>query len=251
MTNLSEKNVVVIGATGIIGRGAALAFAEAGARVVAVSRSGQRAIQMHAQFPKDLREKISPLGAHFSNAIEAKQAIESVENLLGLGQKIDHVVVSVGNVDFAKAPSEDEFSKLLNAIDEAPKTLFYAVKIFLPLMKDTPGSSFTAVSGKIAYGCPVPSLWSASVKYAAIHSLVSGFHSEFKKSQVRINAIVPGTAIAEVSGGKNKIGMEAQITARQLGDGFVALARGDGNGEFVDIDTPEGLKAFVEAEEVE
>jgi NAD(P)-dependent dehydrogenase (short-subunit alcohol dehydrogenase family) len=250
MKDLKNKNVVVIGATGIIGKGAALAFAEAGAQVVVVSRSVDNANKAIAQFPKDLREKLFPLGALFSNAIEAKHAKESVEKLLGGGQKIDHVVVSVGNVDFAKAPSEDEFSKLLDAMNEAPKTLFYAAKAFLPEMKDTPGSSFLTVSGKIAYGCPVPPLWAASVKYGAINLLVSGFHSEFKNSQVRLNAIVPGTAVAEVVGGKNKIDMEAKIAARQLGDAFVALAQGTRNGEFVPVDSPEGLNAFLETERI-
>ncbi len=248
MRNFSNKNVVVIGATGIIGKGAALAFAEAGARVVVVSRSAEKAVETIAQFPKDLQKKIVPLGALFSNAVEAGHAKESVEKILGSGQKIDHVLVSVGNVDFAKAPSEDEFSKLLDAMNEAPKTLFYAAKAFLPGMKDTPGSSFLTVSGKIAYGCPIPSLWAASVKYSAVNLLVSGFHSEFKTSRVRLNAIVLGTAVAEVKGGKNKIGMEAEIAARQLGDAFVGLAQGNKNGEFVPIDSPEGLKAFVETE---
>ncbi len=248
MKNFSNKNVVVIGATGIIGKGAALAFAEAGARVVVVSRSTEKAVETIAEFPKDLGEKMLPLGATFSNAIEAKHAKEAVDKLLGGGQKIDHVVVSVGNVDFAKAPSVDEYSKLLDAMDEAPKTLFYVAKTFLPAMKDTPGSSFATVSGKIAYGCPVPALWSASVKYGAINLIVSGFHSEFKDSQVRLNTIVLGTAVADLIGGKNKIGMEAQISARQLGDVFVGLAQGNRNGEFVKIDNPEGLKTFVETE---
>ena len=245
METLKNTNVVVIGATGIIGKGAALAFAEAGARVVMVSRSLETVRKTISEMAGSLKERLIPLEASFSNNEEAGRSKMEVENLLGAGQTIDHVIVSVGNVDFAKAPSEEEYSKLLDAMNEAPKTLFYAAKVFLPIMKGTSGSSFSAVSGKIAYGCPVPPLWSASVKYGAINLLVSGFHSEFKDTQVRINAIVPGTAIAEVAGGKNKIGIEAQITARQLGDAFVALAQGTKNGEFVGIDNAEGLKALV------
>jgi NAD(P)-dependent dehydrogenase (short-subunit alcohol dehydrogenase family) len=245
MSGFNEKNIVVIGGTGIIGKGAALAFAEAGARVVVVSRSTDNAAAAIAQFPEKAREKMLPLGAQFSNALEAEQAKASVAKTLGGGQKIDHVVVSVGNVDFAKAPSEDDYSKLQDAMNEAPRTLFYAAKAFLPGMKDTPGSSLTAVSGKIAYGCPAPALWSASVKYGAMNLLVSGFHSEFKDSQVRVNAIVVGTAVADVKGGKNKIGMVAEISARQLGDAFVGLAQGTRDGEFVAVDSPEGLKALL------
>jgi hypothetical protein len=62
---------------------------------------------------------------------------------------------------------------------------------------------------------------------------------------VRVNTLVVGTAVADEMGGKNKIGMVAGIAARQLGDAFVGLAMGHRNGEFVAIDSPEGLKAFI------
>ncbi len=244
---MKNKNVVVIGATGIIGKGAALAFAEAGARVVMVSRSMETIKKTISGLPSSLKERFIPLGASFSNTEEAGQAKVAVENLLGVGQTIDHLVVSVGNVDFAKAPSEDEYSKLLDAMNEAPRTLFFAAKVFLPAMKNIKGSSFTTVSGVIAFTCPAPSLWSASVKYAAINLLMSGFHSEFNMTHVRVNTIVLGAAVAEEIGGTNKIGMEAKMAAKQLGEVFVGIAMGSQTGELLTIKVPDDLKRFVQS----
>lgn len=191
--SLQDKNIVIIGASGIIGKGAALRFLDQGARVVAVSRSSTKAQELLASFAPEQSQRVFAVEGDFSNDAGASAALAKVKDVLN-GEPIHHVVVSVGNLKFTAAPSESSWSELTSALDEAPRSLYHAGKFFLPELKEVQGASFTSVSGLIAYRCPAPSMWAAAVKYSAINILTTAFHSEFKDTQARTNSVVVGAA---------------------------------------------------------
>ncbi|MDB5051431.1 MAG: hypothetical protein JWO30_4502 [Fibrobacteres bacterium] len=77
---------------------------------------------------------------------------------------------------------------------------------------------------------------------------MSGFHSEFNTTDVRVNTIVLGAAVADEVGGKNKSGMEAKIAAKQSGEVFVGIAKGSRTGELLTIQGPDDLNRFVQSD---
>jgi short-subunit dehydrogenase len=234
MNNLMrDKNVVIIGGSGIIGRG-----------IVLVSRSAETAQTLQKSFTTEQQKRVCTVVGDFGNESGANCALKLLKEVLD-GGSIHHVVVSVGNLKFANAPSESNWSELTSALDEAPRSLYHAAKAFLPEMKDVKGSSFTSVSGLIAYGCPAPSMWAAAVKYAAINILTTAFHSEFKETQVRNNSVVVGAAIADEPGMKNKLGMTASVGAKQLGVVFTKIALEDMDGQLIDINNASDIDKFL------
>ena len=242
--SMQNKNVVVIGASGIIGKGAAFQFLGQGARVVAVSRSAETAQALQESFAPGLQKRVLAVAGDFSDDSGASAALAQVKEALD-GEPIHHVVVSVGNLTFTAAPSESSWSELTSALDEAPRSLYHAGKVFLPELKEIKDSSFTSVSGLIAYRCPAPTMWAAAVKYAAINILTTAFHSEFKNTQARSNSVVVGAAIADEPGMENKLGMTASIGAKQLGDVFIKIALGAMDGQLIDINIAEDIEKFL------
>lgn len=242
--HMQGKNVVIIGASGIIGKGASYQFLNQGAQVVAVSRSAETAQTIQKSFSAEQQKQVLGVVGDFSNDAGANSSLIQIKEALG-GEPIHHVVVSVGNLKFTDAPSESTWSELTSALDEAPRSIYHAAKVLLPEMKDVKGSSFTSVSGLIAYGCPAPSMWAASVKYAAINILNTAFHSEFKDTQVRNNSVVVGAAIADEPGMENKLGMTASVGAKQLGDVFIKVAQEALDGQLIDINNASDIDTFL------
>ena len=242
--SLHGKNIVIIGASGIIGKGAALRFLDQGARVIAVSRSAATAQAMYASFSAEQQRRVMAVEGDFSNDVGASAALARVKGILN-GDAIHHVVVSVGNLKFTAPPSESSWSELSAALDEAPSSLYHAGKFFLPELKEVQGASFTSVSGLIAYRCPAPSMWAASVKYSAINILTTAFYSEFKDTQARTNSVVVGAAIADEPGMENKLGMKASVGAKQLGDVFIKIATGNMGGQLIDINNAGDIDNFL------
>src|SRR6266849_6619108 len=88
MKDLKNKNVVVIGATGIIGKGAALAFAEAGAQVVVVSRPWITRIRRSPSSQRIFGRSCFLWEHYFQTPLKRNMRKNRLKNFLGVVRKL-------------------------------------------------------------------------------------------------------------------------------------------------------------------
>jgi NAD(P)-dependent dehydrogenase (short-subunit alcohol dehydrogenase family) len=129
------RNVVVIGATGVVGSGVVRKYLDAGARVVGVSRSGEKLEMLAATLKLQKDEPFTRVVGSFASEAEASSTKEAIARALG-GSTPDHVVSAQGFVTVAKAPTETTLATVEQAFRDGLHNNFLAAKVLLPLMKD-------------------------------------------------------------------------------------------------------------------
>jgi len=80
--SMQDKNVVIIGASGIIGKGAAFQFLSQGARVVVVSRSAETAQALQESFSPEWQKRVLAVAGDFSDDVGASYALAQVKEAL-------------------------------------------------------------------------------------------------------------------------------------------------------------------------
>lgn len=226
------KNVVVLGATGVVGSGVVRKFLDAGATVVGVSRSADKLARLREQMQigadAAFREVVGDLRDEASAAEVARQAGAA------LGGPIDHVVSAQGFVNFAAPPTQSPLDALKSALDDGLFNNFLAAKAFLPGLKGRAGSSFTLVSGGLAHiPPPMPAVWLGTVKNAAINALTLALAAETAQDAVRVNTICIHFGVAPLGGSKNQFGMATEGDTLRLAPAFLAVAAGADKGRVI------------------
>ena len=233
MTAFSGKNVVVIGATGVVGSGVVRSYLDAGARVIGVSRSAANLARLRETVKIGEDEPFVGVVGEFTSEGSATTAKAAVEAALG-GAAIDHVVSVQGFVNFAAPPTAAPIDALKAALDDGLFNNLLAAKAFLPGLKGREGSSFTLVSGGLSHiPPPVPALWLGTVKNAAINALQLALAAETGADAVRVNTICIHFGVAPVGGDKNQFGMQAESDTLRLGPAFLGVAAGRRKGELI------------------
>jgi NAD(P)-dependent dehydrogenase (short-subunit alcohol dehydrogenase family) len=231
--SFANRNVVVIGASGVVGSGVVRKYLDAGARVVGVSRSASKLEQLKQQMKIQDSEPFLPAVGDFKDEASAAEASKAVTAALG-GQPIDHVVSVQGFVSFAKAPTSTPPAELKAALDDGLFNNLLAAQAFLPDLKAREGSTFTLVSGGLAH-IPPPnvSLWLGTVKNAALNALTLALAAETANDKVRLNTVCIHFGVAPVGGDKNQFGMPTEGNTLRLAPAFLGLARGTQKGQLL------------------
>ena len=187
--SLEGSYVVITGASRGIGRATALAFAQAGARGVAVIYRSQR-----REAERVVRE-LSKLGASDSLAVQADVAswgdVERAARVVG--ERWPHVNVLVNNAGIIQVGGVEETSP-----EEWSRTLsvnltgaFHAVKAFLPLLRRAPWASVVNVASIAGQTGNVV----AGIAYSASKAGLIGFTKrlavELAPHGIRVNAVAP------------------------------------------------------------
>ena len=219
MTHTETKTALVTGASRGIGRAAALALANAGARVIIhYGRSASEA--------NDLRKKIEKSGGQ-AHTVSADLALpDGATRLAEQVRKIadDKLDILVANAGISKAaPIEshtvEEFDSLFATNVRAP---FFLVQQLLAQLGE--GSSIVVVSSLAAHFTPggsagVISLPAYASTKGALNTLVKHFAAILGPRGIRVNAVAPGVIETDMS---NFTKTEA---GRELALGMQALKR--------------------------
>ncbi len=241
-----NKVIVVGGATGTVGSGIVRAFLNEGALVVGISRSEKKLEELKKTILVKPGEPFYTVAGDFNNEAEALKTKEAVVKVLN-GKPIDHIVSSIGFVTLATAPTKTETSLVDDAFEHGFFNTVLMAKVFLPLLKQQEGSSYTMVSGGLAHGLPgfvpnVENLWLASVKNAAVNSLTFGLNAETINDKVRVNTICIHFGVAPVGHTANQMGMPAEFDTLALAPAFLEVAKGSVRGEVICLHTWEDVK---------
>ena len=190
--SLSGKTAVVIGGTGELCGAMAEGLASAGAEVVLVGRSEEKA--------KARLEKIEAAGGkgYFEPCeVDQKANLEDLlKRVLDRSGKVDIVVNGAGTnsaTPFFEIP-EDEFDWIFKV---NMKGVFLACQVFGDyLVKRNEGGSILNI-GSMSGVTPLSRVFTYSATKAAVHNLSANLAREWAPLNIRVNTLVPGFFPAE------------------------------------------------------
>jgi NAD(P)-dependent dehydrogenase (short-subunit alcohol dehydrogenase family) len=207
LTEVGGRRVLLVGAGSGIGRAAADAFVQAGARVAVLERNPDKC----AQLQRDLPDVLVEAGDATSPA-DTRRAVERTVDVLG---GIDVLASFVGVFDYYRGLGELSEAELDAGFDEAftvnVKSMLISVHAALDALRAARGcviltastSSFRAGRGGILY---------VASKFAVRGAVLSLAHE--LAPEVRVNAVAPGGTL-----GTDLRGLSALDQAgRSLGD---------------------------------
>ena len=190
--SLSGKTAVVIGGTGALCGSMAEGLASAGAEVVLVGRSEEKAQARLAKIEE------SGGSAYFIAAdVGTKEGIESLlTQVLEKSEKIDILVNGAGvnsPTPFLDIP-EDEYDRIF---DINCKAVMLACQVFGSYFLENKIQASVINIGSMSGLLPLSRVFTYSMTKAAVHNLSKNLAREWAEDGIRVNTIVPGFFPAE------------------------------------------------------
>jgi len=186
-----NKVVFVTGATSGIGRACAVAFAEAGARVVCMGRN-EEALDQVAKEIRKLGAEVLPILADVTNESEVAAAVEGSLDAMG---GIDVLVNAAGHISSGTIETTElaEWDSMFNINLRA---IFNLMQKALPSLIDRRGNivNVSSVTGLRAF----PGVLAYCVSKAALDQLTRCASLELAAKGVRVNAVNPGVVVTEI-----------------------------------------------------
>jgi NAD(P)-dependent dehydrogenase (short-subunit alcohol dehydrogenase family) len=182
---MQDKVIVVTGASQGLGKALALAFAEAGAKLVVNSRS-EESIAPIAQEAETLGAEVLAVAADISDGADARRLIDAaVDRFGGIDVLINNAGVLGPRVAIEEYP-EDEWRKVIDANLTGP---YLVSRAAIPHFSEG-ASVINLVSGVSVDGRPE---WGAySVSKFGIEGLTQILAAELQDRGIRVNAVDPG-----------------------------------------------------------
>lgn len=178
---LNGKIAVVTGGSAGIGFGAAMRFAEEGARVFITARR-----------QAELDKAVTALGSNVTGIQADTSSLADIDRLYEKVKlhtdRIDILFVNAGFYEFGAlgAITEEHFDKTFNT---NVRGLLFTVQKALPLLKR--GAS-VILTGSIASGKGIPAMSVYSATKAAVRSFARSWIVDLKGHGIRVNVLSPG-----------------------------------------------------------
>jgi NAD(P)-dependent dehydrogenase (short-subunit alcohol dehydrogenase family) len=188
MARCNESVVIVTGGGGGIGRACSVRFAEAGAQVIAASRSRDALVETRAIITKK-RGRCDVETVDVSVAEQVDRLVSTVIDRYG---RVDVLVnnagiAPLGTVD---AITPERFDELV-AVNIAG--VYYGCRAVFPIMRERGGGAIVNISS-IASVDPFPGLAAYGASKAWVNAWTKGLANEGKAHGVRVFAVAPGAA---------------------------------------------------------
>lgn len=192
MIDLSNKTVVITGASRGIGAAAAYEFAAVGANVVLAARSGSDI----EKIATDIGDKAVAVTCDVSKEDQVQNMISKAIDHFG---SLDVLINNAGIIDpisRIEIVESDAWGKL---IDINVKGVFYGIKAALPQMKANGGGTIISIGSGAARSALEG--WSAyCTSKAAVHHLHACLHKEEGGNGIRSLLNSPGTVATDMQG---------------------------------------------------
>jgi cyclic-di-GMP-binding biofilm dispersal mediator protein len=171
--NFSGKNVLVVGASGGLGKEFTSVLIAGGANVYGTATSNESAANISDQVVQKLLLNL-----------ESAESIATLANYLNSAVKLDGVIVSAGLVAFGLAvetPAEID-ARLLQVNYRGPRDLLVALQ---PNLAAAESAFVLNVTGVVAQ-MPLPSMSSYSASKMAMHGFLTAVSREWRRSGIKV-----------------------------------------------------------------
>ncbi|MEJ8839405.1 SDR family NAD(P)-dependent oxidoreductase [Ramlibacter sp. AN1133] len=213
---LTGKLALVTGAASGIGQAISVAFAAAGARVLATDRSAEacaRTLELASAFGTQCRA--------FALDVTDAAAVQALSDRIGA--EIGDIDVLVNNAGIIIRQPVDAGDAAQNARRMMDVNYFGAlntIQAWLPALRRTRGNIINVASGAALHGQRGAAAYSASK--GALKLLTQSLAGDFARDGIRVNALAPGvieTPMTEATRNdpQRLEGFLARIPARRLG----------------------------------
>jgi len=184
---LKDRVAIVTGAGRGIGRAIALAFAQEGANIIAVSRTSEEIEETVRQI-KALNSNAFALKADVSNQEDVNEIIRSATQNFG---KVDILVNSAGIQGPIGPVVENNIDQWIKTVHVNLIGTFLCTRAVLPIMIKRRCGKVINLSGGGATS-PRPCFTAYAVSKAAVVRFTESIAHEVKEFNIQVNAIAPG-----------------------------------------------------------
>jgi 3-oxoacyl-[acyl-carrier protein] reductase len=211
MASLSGKSAVVTGASRGIGRAAALALAQGGARVLVHYGRGATEAQGVADEIRSAGGRAETIGADLAAPNGPHELAGKIRAILG--ERLDILVANAGISKGAtiEETTVEDFDSLFAINVRAP---YFLVQQLLPVLGE--GSSIVFTSSVVAHAA-IGTLSAYAATKGAIDTLVKHFAASLGPRGIRVNAVAPGVVETDMSNfTKTQAGRDVAIGIQAL-----------------------------------
>lgn len=188
--DMSGKTVVITGASRGIGEAAARVFAEAGANVALLARSGDAL----SDLADEIGENAMALECDVSSFESVQEAVDEAASRFG---SVDVLINNAGVIEPIARLADSEPDDWGRAIDVNLKGVYHGMRAVLPTMlKQGEGTVLTISSGAAHGALEGWSHYCASK--AAVHMMTKALHKEEAGHGIRAIGLSPGTVATEM-----------------------------------------------------
>ena len=191
--DFSGQVVAITGAGKGIGKGAALAFAEAGARVYAIDHT-QVTGETTAKTIRDAGGQASFIPCDVSDARSVSATFQRIESEAG---RLDVLVNSAGGFSKQMATDETPEEEWDRVIDVNLKGVFLCAKAAIPLFKRQRSGRIINLGSMAGLTTMAPASPPYSAAKAGVHALTRVLAFELGAHGVTVNTLAPGTTASE------------------------------------------------------
>jgi NAD(P)-dependent dehydrogenase (short-subunit alcohol dehydrogenase family) len=187
---LTDKVVMITGASRGIGAEAAREFAAAGAKVTLLARSQEEI----GKLAGELGERAIAIPCNVARFGEVSSAVETTVQAFG---GLDVLINNAGVIEPISHIAEADPEDWGRVIDINLKGVFHGVRAALPVMKKAGGGSILNISSGAAHG-PVEAWSHYCASKAAVHMLNQCLHKEEGDHGIRAIGLSPGTVATQM-----------------------------------------------------
>ena len=188
--DMTNKTVMITGASRGIGAEAARTFAAAGANVVLLARS-QEAI---AELAGEIGQKSIAIPCNVARFGEMSSAVETTLQAFG---GLDVLINNAGVIEPISHLADSDPAEWGQVIDINLKGVFNGMRAALPAMKDAGGGSILTISSGAAHS-PIEAWSHYCASKAAVNMLTRCVHLEESDHGIRAIGLSPGTVATEM-----------------------------------------------------
>jgi NAD(P)-dependent dehydrogenase (short-subunit alcohol dehydrogenase family) len=184
--NLKNKTVVVTGAGKGLGRACAIAFAEAGANLIIISRT-KKDLDEVSRVIKKLKSKCKSYVCDVTN-------FDEIKNIINKQVKIDILINNAGNnipEHFTKVKTKNmEYLVKINTVATFNLAQLCALKMIKSKNRRKVGGSIINMSSQMGHvGGPIRSVY--NMNKWGLEGLTKGMSLDLAKYNIRVNTVCP------------------------------------------------------------